>query len=291
MKITLKNQVSTAVIDTLGAELQHFIYNEYDYMWSGDKSFWGGRSPVLFPIIGSLNEGKLRINNTDYTMGNHGFARNSEFRCISHNDSRAVFELESTEKTLAQYPYHFRLTLAYTLEENQLIIDYTVNNIDTIPLYFQLGTHPAFNCPMDSKTPEGLSKWYLEFEKEEYLSRVGLKDNLIDLDTQEVILKGSNKLPLHADLFKDTAMVFLDVHSQSLVLKSDSSKRSVKIAYDNLPILAVWQPYQAPFLCLEPWTGHGDLIGFDGSIENKARMTRLDPKETYKAYLTIIPMC
>ena len=44
---TLKNDLLTVVIDSLGAELQSIIDNRtgYQYLYQGNTKFWGRRSP------------------------------------------------------------------------------------------------------------------------------------------------------------------------------------------------------------------------------------------------------
>ena len=56
MKQTLSNDLLTVTIDTMGAELQSIVDNrtKYEYLWHGDARFWDRRSPVLFPIVGSV---------------------------------------------------------------------------------------------------------------------------------------------------------------------------------------------------------------------------------------------
>ena len=62
-----------------GAELQNITANGREYLWQGDPKFWGRRAPILFPIVGKLADDNLRINGHEYTMKQHGFARDTEF--------------------------------------------------------------------------------------------------------------------------------------------------------------------------------------------------------------------
>ena len=74
---TLSNGILTVQVSELGAELQSIKKNGHEYLWQGDPAFWGRRSPVLFPIVGSVWEKKYRVNGTEYEMGQHGFARSA----------------------------------------------------------------------------------------------------------------------------------------------------------------------------------------------------------------------
>jgi galactose mutarotase-like enzyme len=64
MNVTLKNNKFTAVVTTHGAELIDFKdANGVSYIWSGDPAYWSGRNPLLFPIVGNLKDGKIRMDN------------------------------------------------------------------------------------------------------------------------------------------------------------------------------------------------------------------------------------
>lgn len=287
MKITLVNNQIKAIIDTLGAELIHLTYlkTNFDYMWSGDSKYWTGHSPVLFPIIGSLTDNELIVDHKTYPMGNHGFARKSDFECVSHSDLEARFQLIQNDVTLSQYPFDFRLELIYTLIGTAISLRYEITNTGSKILPFQIGTHPAFNCPMGST--HTLSDWYLEFEKKEVLSRIAIKDNLLDLDHTTLTLDNSKLLPLTPEAFYECAMVFKSIESTNVALKSHKTPESVVVSFKNLPDLAIWQPKDAPFICIEPWYGHGDPIGFKGDIMDKMNMIHLEPTHKYEAELRI----
>lgn len=287
MKIILENDSIKATIDSLGAELIHLTLKDtdYDYMWKGDPAYWGGRSPVLFPIIGSLNEGNILIEGKTYTMGNHGFARKSNFACIGQEAHTATFRLTESEATLAQYPYKFHLDLTYTLIGTAISIQYRVTNKDQASMPFQIGTHPAFNCPMGQT--DQLTQWYLEFEKKETLSRIGLKDNLIDFENLTLTMDNSRRLDLNPQQFYTGAIVLKSLASNNVELKSDDTKESITVSWNNLPHMGIWQPEDAPFLCIEPWQGHGDPIGFDGEMKDKPEVVNLGAGKTYEAELRI----
>ena len=65
-----------------GAELVSVKFNGIEKMHDGE-SFWNRHSPVLFPIVGKLKNGKTIINGKEYEMGQHGFARDMEFEPIT----------------------------------------------------------------------------------------------------------------------------------------------------------------------------------------------------------------
>ena len=80
MLIHIKNENETAAIDTLGAELVSFMGDDgFEHIWQGDKTYWGGHAPVLFPIVGALRDNRTCINGEWYEMKRHGVARHEEF--------------------------------------------------------------------------------------------------------------------------------------------------------------------------------------------------------------------
>ena len=109
MKQTLRNGLLTVEIDSKGAELQSIKSNVtgHEYLWQGDSRFWGRRSPVLFPIVGAVWQGRYRMDGCEYAMSQHGFARDMEFTPFEPADApeeEAWFALESSDETLRRYP-------------------------------------------------------------------------------------------------------------------------------------------------------------------------------------------
>ena len=79
----LSNAVLTVEVSGHGAELQSIRKNDVEYLWQGDPAYWGRRSPVLFPIVGSVWEKKYRVDGKEYELGQHGFARDMDFELVS----------------------------------------------------------------------------------------------------------------------------------------------------------------------------------------------------------------
>ena len=116
---TLKNDLLTVEIDTHGAELKSITANRtnYQYLWHGDKTFWGRRSPVLFPIVGSVWNGRYRLDGNEYSLSQHGFARDCDFEIMTDKpDDEAWFSLESNAHTLSLFTRRFRLEIGYRLQ-------------------------------------------------------------------------------------------------------------------------------------------------------------------------------
>ena len=63
-------------------------------------------------------------------------------------------------------------------------------------------------------------------------------------------------------------------------------KPYVTVEFD-MPMFAVWSPEgkNAPFVCIEPWCGRCDEVGYDGTLEERAYGNQIEPGEVFeKAY-------
>ena len=85
-----------------GAELVSIKFNDIEKMHDG-ATHWNRHSPVLFPIVGKLKDGKTSILGNEYYMGQHGFARDMEFEEIGEHS----YVLRSNEETLSKFPFKF----------------------------------------------------------------------------------------------------------------------------------------------------------------------------------------
>ena len=149
MDITLKSGEVSAKIVSKGAELKSLAVGKRELMWSADPAFWGKTSPLLFPMIGTLKDGKTTINGKEYKITKHGFARNLEFTPEDFNGSSAMFSLTQNDYTKAMYPFDFKFTVRYTLKADGITVTYRVRNDSDAEMPFCIGAHPAFATPGD----------------------------------------------------------------------------------------------------------------------------------------------
>ena len=152
--VELRNEQISITVSEKGAELQSIKdVNGKEYLWQGDPKFWPRRSPILFPIVCSVNNDTYSVDGKEYHLPRHGFARDTDFKLISKSDRKVTFALESSEETKKVYPYDFTLSVSYTLDDNKVGVIWHVHNTDTREIHFQIGGHPAFNIP-DMKAGE-----------------------------------------------------------------------------------------------------------------------------------------
>ena len=286
---TLENSTLRITVDDYGAELKSItgISDGTEYLFNGDPKWWKYTSPVLFPIVGKLVNGKYRVNNKEYSLPGHGFGRISDYNCIRKESDEVVFALEWNEETLKSYPYKFRLEIAYILRDNRVEIMWTVKNLDDKIMYFSIGAHPAFACPIING--ESFEDCYLKFNVPEKSSRI-LLDPSGPLTHNRIPTLDGTELDLNYDLFKGDALVFDDLKSDEVSICSRKSSKSITLQAKGFPFWGIWTPDKggAPFICIEPWHGHADFIDFKGDISEKDGIRSLPAGESFDAGYSFI---
>ncbi|MFD3000244.1 aldose 1-epimerase family protein [Pontibacter toksunensis] len=284
----LENDSYKVGVESLGTELQHFVKKDenLELIWVADPAIWGSHAPNLFPIIGELPNQQYTYNGKTYHMKRHGFARRKEFKLVDDHHGKLVFELEHDEETLEQYPFKFRLLIAFQLKENMLSVTYQVTNPDHERMFFSVGGHPGFNVPLYQN--ERYEDYYIEFEKEETARRYLLNDlGLLNGET-EPLLEQSNKLPLDHSYFDKDAIVLKRLNSEKVTLASNTNTRRIEMTFEGFPYLGIWaKPGPSPYVCIEPWCGIASRVGDTGELQSKEGIIELRPGQTFERTFTL----
>jgi galactose mutarotase-like enzyme len=276
--VTISNNFLSADINETGAELQQLRHvNGIDYLWNADAHYWAKHSPVLFPIVGSLVNNSYLYKGKHYTLPRHGFARERVFNVVTQQEDKVVFALMSSDNTKAVYPFDFELRLEYELKEATLCCTYRVINRGGEEMLFSVGGHPAFALPLE----DGLKyeDYHLAFEQDEPLMRYKLLDGLISERT-ELLPSAGGRLILHPSLFYEDAIVLKHLKSEKVTLKADQGKHGLRFHFAGFPYLGIWAAKDAPFVCIEPWCGHADVVGHNQQLETKDGIEQLAPGAT-----------
>lgn len=285
----LENKYVTASIKSLGAELCSFKLKKdgTEYLWQADPGYWGRHAPVLFPIVGRLVDNEYNLDGKVYQLSQHGFARDMEFVLRESDDQHVVYQLLANETTLEKYPSKFELLIEYTLKGHELTVAYKVKNQDDKKMYFSIGAHPGFRCPLQSG--ECFEDYYLEFSKKETANKYKLEDGFIS-DQMEIVLNNENIIPLSYYLFKDDALVFKGLQSDAVTLKSHKSNKTVMMKFAGFPYHGIWSKPEggAPFICIEPWYGVADKIGGKKEFTEKEGIRVLKPGECFACHYSIM---
>ena len=247
---TLRNDILTVEVSEHGAELQSIRKGTTEYLWQGDPAYWGRRSPVLFPIVGSVWEKRYKVGEKVYEMGQHGFARDMDFVMVEGNDTEVRYRLESSAETLAKYPYPFVLEIAYKLQGSRLDVIWEVTNPTDNEMYFQIGAHPAFIYP--DYSIENKERGYLVFDRAEGLECIRIKEKgCVDSVTKYPLeIPADGRLPIASDTFDaiDTIMLQDSQIDQVAMYRADGTPW-LKMTFDA-PVVGIWSPpgKVAPFI-------------------------------------------
>ena len=291
MQYVLKNEQLQATFESFGAELISLQDDTgKEYLWYGDSAFWGRHSPVLFPFVGKVKDGKYRYKGVEYSMGQHGFARDMEFTLVSQAEDEIWFGLDSTEETLAKYPFAFRLEVGYKMTANTLRVLWKVINPDTEEvLHFSIGAHPAFLCPLDEGTAQEEYYMQLDVNEAEYYS-ASLACGLRTMEKHSLKLEDKKVQLIEGffDLGDEGTYIFEDNQVKEVALVRPDGRPYVTVSFD-MPLVAIWSPEKkkAPFVCIEPWCGRCDTIEFEGSLEERAWAQQLTPGGIFETYYDI----
>ena len=286
---TLNNEVLTVKVSSHGAELQSIVKDGVEYLWQGDPAFWGRRSPVLFPIVGSVWNGTYRVDGREFKLGQHGFARDMDFTLVESSENEVRYRLESSDETLQKYPYPFVLEIAYRLHGNKIDVIWEVSNPGDSDLCFQIGAHPAFFYPDYQEESE--ERGFMSFDKTESLKCIRIKEKgCVDAETEYTFdFPADGFYPLTKTTFDsiDTIMLQNGQISRVVLHRND---RTPWLALDfDAPVVGIWSPptKNAPFICIEPWYGRCDRAGFEGDIRDRDWMNILAPGKKFSTCYTI----
>jgi galactose mutarotase-like enzyme len=224
---------SEAAIALAGGQPIVWRVDGRDLLWSGDPEHWGWHAPVLFPVVGQMNGGLVRIKSQTYDMPRHGFARTSLFRCLEHSEDSARFRLDQ-ETAETTFPLPFMLDLSVVLQPRSLSLEFTVSNPGSDTLPYALGFHPAFLWPFDA----GLQTDYdLRFEADERAEVPVITPSGLLRDEYRRIPLIKSRLSLAPELFRQDALVFLNARSRSWQFLAPSGL-AIEMRLQNFPHLA-----------------------------------------------------
>jgi galactose mutarotase-like enzyme len=283
--VSLKSADLAAEIDPQGAQL--FSLRDRasrDLLWDGDPSVWAGRAPLLFPIIGVLAGGRYRIGSNTYPLSRHGFARDKLFSIDSTNPTSAVLKLQADEATLQLYPFRFELTVRFEIVGAALSVDALVRNQGDEDMPASFGYHPGFRWPLPFGLPR--SSHYIQFETDEPapFRRIDAA-GLLKAERFETPI-ARRRLSLSDALFQEDVLIFDQIKSRSVTYGCDQGPR-IRVDFPDSPYLGIWTKPGAPFICIEPWHGVTDPVGFSGEFAEKPGMCNLRAGEALHSQMTI----
>ncbi|TPG20537.1 aldose 1-epimerase family protein [Sphingomonas koreensis] len=287
--IEIDSGALSAAINPLGAELTHLRDAEgRELMTDADPAFWTGHAPILFPIVGAVNDDNYRIDGRAYHLERHGFARRSRFDCVEHAGDRARFRLTDSEATRAIYPFAFALEIAFAIDGATLSVTAAIENPGADPLPASFGFHPAFAWPLPYGRDRGDHR--ITFGSDE-------PGGLRELTPAGLVMPGERNppldgrvLPLADDLFTDDALIWDPVASDHVRYGAGDGP-SLVVRFPDTPRLGVWTKPGAHYVCIEPWHGIADPVGFAGDYRDKPGVFEVAPgaNKRIEMSVTLVP--
>ena len=289
MQAVIENNNLKVTINYFGAELSSLVKKDTgtEYMWNADERFWKRSAPVLFPFVGSLKNKEFLYEGKAYPMGQHGFARDMEFSLVSNDGTEVWFSLSSDDSTYEKYPFAFTLELGYKLEGNTLKVIWKVINEDDKQMYFSIGGHPAFMCPLDNDGRQ--TDYYIEFDTDKDLTYSKLSENGLVYKKDAVLATNGGKMKIDEHLFDEDALVVEGDQAHVVSLCKPDGEAYLTVKFDA-PLFGLWSPAGkgAPFICIEPWYGRCDSAEFTGTLSEREYGHVLSEGEEFEMSFDIV---
>lgn len=275
----------SAAINPLGAELTQLRDAEgRELMTDADPAFWTGHAPILFPIVGALNGDSYRVDGQAYHLPKHGFARRSVFECVEQASDRVRFRLTDSEETRAVYPFAFVLEIAFVIEGATLRVTATVENPGDTSLPASFGFHPAFAWPLPYGRERGDHRITFGSDEAGALREL-TPGGLIMPEPRPSPLDG-RVLHLADDLFTEDALIWDPVASDKVTYGAHDGP-SLVVRFPNTPKLGIWTKPGAHYVCIEPWHGIADPVGFAGDYRDKPGVFEVAPQASKRIEMSV----
>jgi len=284
----LKNEKLHICVSPVGAQLKSLYspLTDREYLWQPGYETWPHSSMLLFPNPGRIAHGRAIIGGKVYPANMHGFANDLPFTLVEQAEDRLVLELTANEQTRKCYPYEFRLQVEFILAEDMLIQNFHIVNADNKPVFYCLGAHPGFYCPL--VLGEQAEDYELVFDKPQQLQQQELEENTRLLTgNQSPYLKGETTIPLHDHFFDNGPMLFDGMAANTLTLRSKASGSFVEMGIKDFSHLCLWGvPTRMSLIAIEPWIGTTDRVDTDHVWEHKPGIQKVEAGKTNTHTLT-----
>lgn len=283
--VSISSGELTAEIDPHGAQLSALRDpGARDLLWNGDATVWAGRAPLLFPIVGVLADGAYRLGSKHYALSRHGFARDKMFSIESASAAAASFILRPDDSTLSVYPFQFELQVRYELKGATLSLNTAIRNCDRTDMPASFGYHPGFRWPLPYGQPRAAH--VIEFETEETAPVRRIDAAGLLTPVRHATPVANCRLALTDALFQEDVLIFDQLKSRSL-LYGTSTGPKIRIGFPDAVYLGVWSKPGAPFICIEPWHGITDPLGYSGDFMAKPGIFVVKPGGSLAATMDI----
>ena len=267
--IISSGNLSAVILPEKGATLVSLQQDGTEFFYRNDENIASSERPrcgipFLFPIFGRLQDGKYRWEEKEYSMEIHGFGHTSSWQVAEQTKDTLRLVLEANAATLAQYPFDFRVTLTFSLDEDGLTISQTYENPGAAPMPYNYGFHPYFLTErLEDIRVETTAKTLIDFA-------VGAKPFGHD----------SIRLTTRENAF-ETGAALMGVTGPTILHWDDGRKLTMEFD-ESFHSHVLWTLTGMKFLCVEPVNGSANGL-------NTGNYMMLMPGEAKQAYLRLRP--
>ena len=147
-------------------------------------------------------------------------------------------------------------------------------------MYFCIGGHPAIRF---AKPEEKKTDYVLKFPGKKTLEYIGVIESeaAADPDTIYKMELENECYPLTEELLANDALIFDHEQFDEVWVCHKDGSPYVGMKYQGIPSMGIWSMPNAPFVCLEPWMGRCDNVGFNKDISEKPFINHVDAGETF----------
>lgn len=294
MIYTIFNSFLTACIDETGAQLISMKDKSgTEYIWQRDPAVWSSCSPLLFPIIGNLRNGKTVIDGKTYEIPKHGPIRSLSFHLIEQGEDFVTLGVTGQDFPEGIYPYAFSFSITYSLSGDSLSLSVKVENPSSAPMAYCIGLHPAICCPLLPE--EAFEDYEIRFPK---LQQSGyrafdLSRMEFDMTTERPCPGDGLRFSLNRELFLSDALWFDRPSSREASLVHSRTGKGIRAEFPDFETIAFWTKpeEEAQYLCFEPWNGSAPCSDEDDDFFHKNHLQYLagGASKTYLLRLTLLP--
>ncbi len=278
----LKDESSNSVIEVVperGGIMTKWQVGDRDIMYLDTERFTSpelsvrGGNPILFPICGNLPDNRYTHNGKQYTLKQHGFARDLpwdvDFQTAGNNSAVLTVVLKSSETTKQVYPFDFEVTFTYEMVGNSVNIRQIYQNKSDVPMPCSFGFHPYFLVQDKSKLSfEIPSQEYFDHKAQETKPFSGNFDfNQDEIDVAFKKLSGNTATVTDSDSLRDGI-----------------AERNLKLTLeyeDDFSTLVFWTVKGKDFYCIEPWSAARN------SINTGEKLTIIEPGDSHSTSIKL----
>lgn len=240
------------------------MYLDSDRFTNPELSVRGG-NPILFPICGNLPDNSYTHNGKQYTLKQHGFARDLAWDVNSQeagiNSAVLTLVLKSSDTTKQVYPFDFEVTFTYEIIGNSLKIRQTYQNKSDVAMPCSFGFHPYFLV-------RDKSKLSFEIPSQEYFDHKSK-------DTKQF----SGNFDFNQD---EIDVAFKKLSGNTAIVTDNDRNLKLTLEYEDVfSTLVFWTLKGKEFYCIEPWSAPRN------SINTGEKLTVIEPGNNYSTAIAL----